>query len=175
MIHRILAAAAALALAASPAAAQLPCLDRATTRAAADLVLPAAMGAIANRCGGEFAAQAPTIAANRDRLAGRFRARADAAWPTVRDWVLGTSDSRLGQARSEIGKSESFARAFVTTLLATQVEQGLNERSCAQADTLLEAILPLPDAQVSAIAGALVRVALFDRRLEEGGIRACPR
>ncbi len=173
MIRPTLLAAAALALAAQPVAA-LPCLDAATTRAAADLVLPAAMGAVADKCGGQFAAYAPTIAANRSTLPGRFQSNADAAWPVVRDFVRRSTDPKLAEARRLIDKDEGFARAFVTALLSAQLSQQLDARRCEQADTVIGAILPLSNGQIGLIGAALIRLALLDPRAEALGVHACP-
>ena len=170
---RALPFAAALALVAQPALAELPCLDQQTTRAAADLVLPAVMGSVADKCGGQYGAYAPTIAANRGNLAGRFQANADAAWPVVRDWVANSNDPKLADARREIGRSEAFARAFVTALLSTELAKKLDARTCQQADTLLEAILPLSNGQIGQIGAALIRLALLDPRVGAAGVRAC--
>jgi len=174
MIARTLALTAAVGLVALPARADLPCLDARTTRAAADLVLPAAMGAVADKCGGPFAAYAPTIAANRGTLPYRFQATADRAWPVVRDWVANSTDPKLADARRELNKSEAFSRALVTTLFSTQLAQKLDARSCAAVDTVMQAILPLSDNQIGSIGAAMVRLALLDPRVSAVGVRACP-
>ncbi len=163
-----------IALAAQPAAAQLACLDAATTRAAADLALPALMTAVSDKCGNQYAVYAPTIAANRGVLAGRFQRNADSAWPVVRDWVLRSHDPRLDQARRELARNESFARAIVTVYLSTEVGQKLDARSCAAVDTVMQAILPLSDYQIGEIGAAMVRLALLDRRVMDAGVAACP-
>lgn len=174
MIRATLIAAIALALATAPASAQLPCLDAQTTRAAADLVLPAAMGAVADKCGGQFAAYAPNVAAHRADLPYRFQANADRAWPIVRDFVAHSTDPKLAEARRQIDKSESFARAFVTALLSSELSQKLDAHSCAAVDTVLGAILPLSNDQVGTIGAAMIRLALLDRRVSALGVRACP-
>ena len=174
MIRPALFGLVAAALAAAPVRAELPCLDAPTTRAAADLVLPAAMAAVADRCGGEFGAYAPNISANRGNLADRFRANADRAWPVVRDFVANSTDPRLAQARREIGKSENFARAFVTALLSSELSQRLDARSCAAVDTVLGAVLPLSNDQIGTIGAAMIRLALLDARVSAAGVRACP-
>ncbi len=174
MRRTVLLAAAALAMAIQPAAAQLPCLDAATTRAAADLALPALMTAVSDKCGGEYAAYAPTIAANRGALAGRFQRNADAAWPVVRDWVLRSHDPRLDQARRELARNENFARAIVTAYLSTEVGGKLDARSCAAVETVMRAVLPLSNYQIGEIGAAMVRLALLDRRVADAGVNACP-
>ncbi len=173
MIRHVLLASAAFGLAATPVAAQPDCIDSATSRAVADLVLPPLMAAVADKCGGEFAAYAPTVARNRSSLAGRFRSNADVAWPIVRDWVANSRDPKLDQARREIGKSEAFARAFVTTLLSQEVAKKLDARTCTATDTVLEAVLPLSDGQIGAIGAALIRLALLDPRMMAVGLRPC--
>jgi len=174
MIRKALLAAAALGLVVAPARADLPCLDAQTTRAAADLVLPAAMGAVAEKCGGQYAAYAPTIAANRGTLPYRFQANADRAWPIVRDWVANSTDPKLAEARRQLSKSEAFSRALVTTLLSTQLAEKLDARSCAAVDTVMQSILPLSDNQIGSIGAAMIRLALLDPRVAAVGVRTCP-
>lgn len=174
ILTRTLALAAALGLAALPARADLPCLDAQTTRAAADLVLPAAMGAVADKCGGDYARYAPTIAADRATLPSRFQHNADRAWPVVRDFVANSTDPKLAQARREIGRSEAFARAFVTALLSTELARKLDARTCAAVDTVMQSILPLSDDQIGTIGAAMIRLALLDPRVAAAGVRTCP-
>jgi hypothetical protein len=91
----------------------------------------------------------------------------------VRDWVARSVDPALAQARREIDKSESFARAFVTAFLSAELSQKLDARMCQQADTVLEAILPLSNGQIGAIGAAMIRLALLDPRVGAMGVRAC--
>ena len=177
MFRQSLALALAASLAVAPVAAQAQaqqCVDRATVHAAADLLLPALFSAVANRCGGDFAAQAPVLAAARAGLVTRFDARANAAWPRVRDWLLASTDPKLAQARDMVKKTDNAMRMFVGAMVTGTIANDLKPQSCATADAVMSGILPLSDDQISNLMDAILRAVLTDPKTAKSGFVLCP-
>ena len=174
MVPKNLALAFAASLALVPTAAQAQaCVDRATVHAAADLLLPALFTAVANRCGGDFAAQAPVLAAARAALVTRFDARANAAWPRVRDWLLASTDPKLAQARDMVKQTDNAMRLFVGAMGSSTIDNDLKPQSCATVDAAISGILPLGDDQIGNLMDAILRAVLTDPKTAKSGFVVC--
>jgi len=174
MVRKSLALSLAASLALAPAAAQAQaCVDRATVHAAADLLLPALFTAVANRCGGDFAAQAPVLVAARAGLVTPCDARANAAWPRVRDWLLASTDPKLAQARDMVKKTDNTMRMFVGAMVTSTIANDLKPQSCATVDSAVSGILPLGDHQISNLMDEIVRAVLTNPKTAKSGFTLC--
>ncbi|MDT7933162.1 MAG: hypothetical protein RQ833_00975 [Sphingomonadaceae bacterium] len=177
MIRGATALILATALAAGPVAAQpaggLPCLDRPTARALVALVLPTIADAAVRRCAAS--PDAPVIAREGSRLAARLQPQADAAWPAVRAWVLGSTAPELESARRTVTAIQdgASARGLLSAFAAGPIFDQIKPENCAAIDAIVDPLTTLSAEEAAAVVSGLVQATVLNGK-GPAGLRACP-
>ena len=142
---KIVAAFAAIALLASPAAAQQRCI----TGPEAEALTLVAMPDIIRETGRVCAAQLPSASLIRRQssaLIGRYETEAERAWPAARAAIVKLSDPAVDALLDS-----DFARPLLTTLLVPQIVGRIALRDCATIDRLVTLLEPLPPRNTAGI------------------------
>ncbi|MEG3164108.1 hypothetical protein U1701_05830 [Sphingomonas sp. PB2P19] len=142
---RIAAALAAVALLASPAAAQQPCITGPEAEALTLVALPD----IIRETGTVCAAQLPATSLVRRRsspLLSRYQVEAARAWPAARAAIVKLSDPAVDALLDS-----EFARPLLTSLLVPQLVGRIATRDCGTIDRLVALLEPLPARNTAAI------------------------
>lgn len=171
---KLMLAAAVATVTSQPAAPAptLPCLDPPALRALGDFTLNHLATALANRCATDFAAVSPTLAANKAALSTRFNDEADAAWPTLRNHMM-KADPKMEFAMAELQQHEVALRALLGAIAGKAAVEKIDAKSCAAADALAAALLPLNDQQIGALFTAMLQLGLQNEKRANGSIHVC--
>ena len=140
-----------LALAATPATAQRPCVSDAEAQAFASVALPE----IVRETGRVCAAALPATSLVR-RPTGPFLAKydaeADRAWPLARAAIVKLSDPAI-----ELLLQSSYARPLITSLLVPQLVGRIAIADCPVIDRLTTLLEPLPPRNTAGIVVTTLR------------------
>ncbi|MGH6787149.1 MAG: hypothetical protein ACREBO_09990 [Novosphingobium sp.] len=157
---RFLSAAPALALAfASTAqAAEPPCLTAAEFTAVSTYAMPGAIEAVAERCAPQLGASA-FLKTDSKRLAARYAATSQAAWPRAKAAFLKVGGSGNPEAVRLFGAMpDDTLQPMVDGVLASAIAQKLPTDRCTAIDRLVRLLSPLPPentAELIALAAGL--------------------
>ena len=154
---RIAAALAALALVASPAAAQTPCITMPEAQAMTLVALPD----IIRETGRVCAAQLPAtslIRGQSNALVAKYQVEADRAWPAARAAIVKLSDPAVDALLQS-----DYARPLLTTLLVPQIVGRIATRDCGTIDRLVTLLEPLPPRNTAGIVVETLRYLKADK------------
>lgn len=126
--------------------------------------LPDMADGIIKKCG---PALAPTAFINRSNvwLAG-YRAKADAAWPQARAAFM----TMAGPGVSKVGLSDDVLRPLVSSVIGAVASKEIKPESCGTANTVMEALAPLPPENIASI---IVAVALTGKDNQDDELKIC--
>ena len=169
MIHHAVAAALLL----SQAAEGQRCITRGQAGDMAVTVLPIAVEAIARHCGPHVPATA-FLNTGAAEMVGRLRAVA----ATRRQSAL-AGISAISGGNMPAGAPPEVAMAGISAMIGTALTANMRTESCADANTMVESLAPLPPENVANLVGAALGLATTNRPPAdsdgEGESEAAPR
>jgi hypothetical protein len=137
-MNRLVLSGLMLSLAATPAAAQRPCVTDTEAQAFASVAMPE----IIRETGRVCAARLPAVSLVR-RQTGAFLAKydteADRAWPVAREAIVKLSDPMIA-----VLLQSAYARPLITSLLVPQLVGRIAVADCPVIDRLTTLLEPLP-------------------------------
>jgi hypothetical protein len=154
----IMAAAAAMTLQPTVAAAQQPCITEDEVSAVAIYSVPSVIQGVRLRCNGELSSSG-YLARRGDALIGRYAAIQNRVWPTARSGLVKVLSSRAGEGRDTLAMvtrlPDNAVRPLVDALIVQEVSPKIATSNCSKIERLIEVAAPI-DPEV---AGTLLGVA----------------
>ena len=152
----LILALASLAVSSAHAGTGETCMNQTQALAFSDFLLATVAPIVAEQCGTGHAAVSPAIVAAQPQLRTRFKARGDAAWPVVLDHFLGQQEDKA--VADEMRKQSDAMRPLVASVTASAIIKDMSASDCAMANDLVDALLPLQDAQIARLVTAFMRI-----------------
>lgn len=165
----LILALASLAVSAAHAEPAKDCMNEKQALAFSDFLLATVAPIVAEQCGAQHASVSPSIVAAQSQLRTRFKARGDAAWPVVLDHFLGQQEDKA--VADEMRKQSDAMRPLVANVTASAIVKDMSASDCAKANDLVDALLPLQDAQIARLITAFMRIGAGNT---ESGPQLCP-
>lgn len=134
-----------LALAATPAAAQRPCVTDAEAQAFAAVALPEIVRETGRVCASALPATS-LVRRGTGTFLAKYDAEADRAWPVAREAIVKLSDPAIG-----LLLQSQFARPLLTSLLVPQLVGRIAVADCPVIDRLTTLLEPLPPRNTAGI------------------------
>lgn len=142
---------AILALVASPAAAQRPCLTDAEAETLATVVLPDVIRETGRLCQARLSSRS-LLRNPEGPFIARYQAAADRAWPAAQQAIVKLSDPAV-----TLLLASEYARPVLTSLIAPQVVGRIAVEDCPTIDRMVTLLEPLPAANTAGIIVAALR------------------
>ena len=156
MIARLALTAALLALPAAATAQTAdtrPCITPAQNEAVTAYVMPALATEMARKCAPTLGSDAYLVT-NAQRLAQKWQAGADRAWPTARTVVTKLAGIPLAPGSG----GDGFAKMVLAPALAGKIAYEMDAQACAVTDRLLQQIEPLPAKNLASVLALMLEV-----------------
>ncbi len=161
-----------LAATSAPAAAfeaGKDCLNQKEAFAFSEFLLSTVAPIVADQCSTAHAGASPAIVAAQTELRTRFKARGDAAWPVVLEHFLQQQEDKAVAA--EMRKQSEAMRPMVANVTASAIVKDMSAKDCATANDLVDALLPLQDAQIARLMTVFMRIGAGQ---SPTGLQLCP-
>lgn len=170
-MKRLSTLAAAVALLASPAAAQRACLTDVEAESLATVILPDVIRETGRLCQGRLSARS-LLRNPGGPLVERYQAAADRAWPAAQQAIVKLSDPAV-----TLLLASEYARPVLSSLIAPQVVGRIAVEDCPTVDRLVTLLEPLPPANTAGVIVAAIRAdqrKRGDRKASGPELPLCP-
>ncbi len=148
---------AALALLASPAAAQRRCVTDGEAQSLALVALPEIIRETGRVCSGRLPA-ASLIRRTDSGLIARYQSAADEAWPAARAAIGQLSDPAV-----EMLLQSDYARPVIASVVVPQIVGRIDLADCGTIDRLVTQLEPLPPRNTASVVVTVLRYLKADR------------
>lgn len=150
-MRRLIALFPALALLASPAAAQRPCLTAPEAESLALVAMPEIIRDTGVVCITRLPASS-LIRQTHGAFIEKYEHAADGAWPAAQTAIVKLSDPMV-----ETLLQSQYARPLLTTLLVPQLVGKINIDDCGFIDRIVTDLAPLPPANIAGLVVTTLR------------------
>lgn len=169
IIRRLIAASLAAAMPAAAQAQAVSCIPPAEAQALLTSFLPDIIRSVEETCRPSLPADAFLIHSG-GALAERYGAEAQRAWKMGRATAV-----KIGGGEDLFGKlDDETVRKVFGAGISSEITKGLKASDCATVDRVLEALEPLPPANMSMLIRVVLEASSRDGKTGKGKFPLCP-
>jgi hypothetical protein len=140
------------------------CVSRGEAEGLMTFALPEVVRSLSVRCAPHLPATAPLVQAG-TVMAARYQVEADKAWPVAKS----AFDTMSGVKMSPL-LGDAATQKLINTTISTGLADKITPERCSGLDRIIDALQPLPTANMAIVAAALVEMG----GKSDSPVRICP-